>query len=148
MSTVKEMLDNKGRVVHTIGPDESAHRAIELMSEVKAGALPVLSEDKLVGIISERDYARKVILLEKSPHDIAVSEIMTTDVFTAREETTTAKCMAMMTHHSIRHLPIVDGPRLVGIIAVGDLLKFVVNQQASMIEALQSYIMDETGGSG
>lgn len=148
MSTVREMLDTKGRDVHTIGPDESAHRAIELMSEIKAGALPVLSDGKLVGIVSERDYARKVILLDKPPHDIAVSEIMTVDVLTAREETTVDKCMAMMTHHSIRHLPIVNGPRLVGIIAVGDLLKFIVNQQASMIAALQSYIMDETGGSG
>ena len=149
MSTVKEMLDIKGRDVVTIGAADSVYESVEKMAEVQAGALPVLDDDgSLVGIISERDYARKVILKNKSARDTSVSDIMTRDVVVAREDTTVEKCMALMTHKKIRHLPIVEGQDLVGIIAVGDLLKFTIKQQSMTIEELQSFIMEETGGSG
>ncbi|HAK51899.1 MAG TPA: histidine kinase [Gammaproteobacteria bacterium] len=149
MSTVKEMLDIKGRDVVTIGAADSVYESVEKMAEVQVGALPVLDDDGcLVGIISERDYARKVILKNKSARDTSVSDIMTRDVVVAREDTTVEKCMALMTHKKIRHLPIVEGQDLVGIIAVGDLLKFTIKQQSMTIEELQSFIMEETGGSG
>ena len=149
MSTVKEMLDIKGRDVVTIGAADSVYESVEKMAEVQVGALPVLDDDGcLVGIISERDYARKVILKNKSARDTSVSDIMTRDVVVVREDTTVEKCMALMTHKKIRHLPIVEGQDLVGIIAVGDLLKFTIKQQSMTIEELQSFIMEETGGSG
>ena len=149
MSTVKEMLDSKGREVFTIGVSQSAFESVEKMVAVQVGALPVLDNTgRLVGIVSERDYVRKIIMKNFSVSDISVSDIMTKDVVVAREDTSVDKCMALMTHKKIRHLPIVEGQDLVGIIAVGDLMKFIIKQQSMTIEELQSFIMEETGGSG
>ena len=149
MNTVKEMLDNKGREVFTIGALQSAFESVEKMAAVQVGALPVLNDTgQLVGIVSERDYVRKIIMKNCSVSDISVSDIMSKDVVVAREDTSVDKCMALMTHKKIRHLPIVEGQDLVGIIAVGDLLKFIIKQQSMTIEELQSFIMEETGGSG
>ena len=149
MSTVKEMLDSKGREVFTIGVSQSAFESVEKMAAVQAGALPVLDNTgRLVGIVSERDYVRKIIMKNCSVSDISVSDIMSKDVVVAREDTSVDKCMALMTYKKIRHLPIVEGQDLVGIIAVGDLMKFIIKQQSMTIEELQSFIMEETGGSG
>ena len=149
MSTVKEMLDSKGREVFTIGVSQSAFESVEKMVAVQVGALPVLDNTgRLVGIVSERDYVRKIIMKNFSVSDISVSDIMTKDVVVAREDTSVDKCMALMTHKKIRHLPIVEGQDLVGIIAVGDLMKFIIKEQSMTIEELQSFIMEETGGSG
>ncbi len=149
MKTVKDMLDIKGRDVWSIGPSRSVYQAIETMAEKEVGALTVLDDDaRLAGIISERDFARKVILKDKSAHEISVADIMTTDVVVVSEETTIDKCMTLMTQKKIRHLPVMDGSTPVGMITVGDLLKVTIKEQLMTIEELESFIMDETGGSG
>lgn len=149
MNTVQEMLDIKGREVWSIGPSKTVLEAVEMMEEMKVGALPVLDEDaRLAGIISEHDCARKIILTDSSARETTVADIMTTDVVTVGVKTSSDKCMALMSQKTIRHLPVVDSGKLVGIIAVGDLLKFIIRKQEMAIEELESYIMEETGGSG
>ena len=123
--------------------------AVEMMEELKVGALTVLDENaRLAGIISEHDCARKIILTEKSARETTVADIMTTDVVTVGVKSSADKCMSLMSQKTIRHLPVMDGQNLAGIIAVGDLLKFIIRKQEMAIEELESYIMDETGGSG
>ena len=149
MNTVKDMLDSKGRDVWSIGPSRSVYQAIEMMEEKQVGALTVLDDDaRLTGIISERDFARKVILKNKSAHETNVADIMTTDVVAVAEDTTIDKCMSLMSQKKIRHLPVMDGSTPVGMITVGDLLKVTIKEQLMTIEELESFIMDETGGSG
>ena len=149
MNTVKDMLDTKGRDVWSIGPSRSVYQAIEMMEEKQVGALTVLDDDaRLTGIISERDFARKVILKNKSAHETNVADIMTTDVVAVAEDTTIDKCMSLMSQKKIRHLPVMDGSTPVGMITVGDLLKVTIKEQLMTIEELESFIMDETGGSG
>ncbi|HIG43823.1 MAG: CBS domain-containing protein [bacterium] len=149
MDTVKEMLDIKGRDVWTIEASQSVYQAIELMAEKEVGALVVVDDSAhMTGIISERDYARKVILKNKSSKETTVAGIMTKDVVSVREETTIDKCMSLMSLNRIRHLPVVDGTDTVGLITVGDLLKLTIKEQSLAIEELESYIKDETGGSG
>ena len=149
MNTVKEMLDTKGRAVWSIGPSRSVYQAIEMMEEKEVGALTVLDDDaRLTGIITERDFARKVILKDKSAHETSVADIMTTDVVVVGEDTAIDKCMTLMSQKKIRHLPVVAGANPVGMITVGDLLKITIKEQLMTIEELESFIMDETGGSG
>jgi len=149
MNTVKDMLNTKGRDVWSIGPSRSVYQAIEMMEEKQVGALTVLDDDaRLAGIISERDFARKVILKNKSAHETSVADIMTTDVVAVGEDTTIEKCMSLMSQKKIRHLPVVDGSTPIGMITVGDLLKVTIKEQLMTIEELESFIMDETGGSG
>jgi CBS domain-containing protein len=149
MNTVKEMLEIKGREVWTTEASRSVYQAIEMMAEKEVGALLVMDTDgQLAGIVSERDYARKVILKNRSSRETSVADIMTSDVIFVAEETDVDKCMSVMTGKKIRHLPVLDGNTPVGIITVGDLLKFIIKRQSSTIEELESYIMDETGGSG
>lgn len=149
MTTVKDMLDAKGREVWSIDSSRSVYRAIETMAEMEVGALPVLDADqKLAGIISERDYARKVILKNKVSRDTTVADIMTRNVIVVSEATTVDECMALMSQRKIRHLPVMEGAELVGMITVGDLLKSIIDEQTSAIEELESYIKGETGGSG
>ena len=149
MDTVKELLDIKGHEVLSIQATESVYAAIEMMAKMEVGALTVLDENGLLaGIISERDYARKIILNGKTSRDTNITDIMTTNVISVGEETTADKCLSLMSQKKIRHLPVLKRETLVGIITAADLMKFVVKKQSMAIEELESYIMGETGGSG
>jgi len=140
MKSIRQILNNKGRTVWSISPNASVYSCIELMSEKGIGALAVTDNDRLVGIISERDYARKVILKGKASKQTPVSEVMTTGVVTAAESMSVEDAMALMTEQRIRHLPIVETGRLTGMISIGDLVKARLQNQQLMIEHLESYI--------
>jgi len=139
-TTVRRLLDAKGYGVWTIAPEASVFQAILKMAEHEVGALAVADGDTLVGIISERDYARKVILQGHSSHAIRVAGIMTTDVVTAELDDTVEDCMELMTTYQIRHLPIVDGEQTVGMISIGDLVRAVIADQQFVIEQLEHYV--------
>lgn len=138
--TVGQLLDAKGREVWSIGPDASVYKALELLAEKNVGAIVVVEDERVCGIVSERDYARKIRLLERDSRDTKVSRIMTSEVRTITEDQSVAECMESMTEHHIRHLPVVDGDRLVGIITIGDVVKEVMAQQAFLIQQLEQYI--------
>jgi CBS domain-containing protein len=140
MKTVRQLLQAKGREVHSISPDARVFDALKLMAEKDVGALVVLEEGRLVGMISERDYARKVILHGKSSHDIPVRQIMTPKVVTIQPAQTVEECMALMTEKRVRHLPVMEGERLVGLLSIGDLVKEVIAEQEQTIKELESYI--------
>jgi len=143
MKTVKQVLQGKpsgGSVVHAVSPAASVLDAIKLMAEKGIGALVVLDQARLAGMISERDYARKIILHGRSSQDTAVSEIMTEKVITVRSEQTVDDCMALMTRHRIRHLPVVDAGKLAGMLSIGDLVKEVIADREETIKQLESYI--------
>lgn len=140
MKSVRQLLQAKGRIIHSIAPDASVFDALKLMAEKDVGALVVTEGDRLAGIISERDYARKVILLGKSSQDIPVRDIMTGKVITVGPDQTVEECMAIMTGKRIRHLPVTEGERLVGVLSIGDLVKEVIAEQEQTIRQLESYI--------
>ena len=140
MKTLMQLLEAKGGETYSIAPDARVYDALKLMAEKDVGALVVLEAGKLAGIISERDYARKVILQGKSSHDIPVREIMTVRVVTVQPSQTVEDCMALMTARRVRHLPVVDGDRLVGVLSIGDLVKEVIAEQEQTIKQLESYI--------
>lgn len=140
MKTVKQLLQMKGSTVHAILPQASVLDAIKLMAEKGIGALVVLDEGRLAGMVSERDYARKVILLGRSSQVTAVREIMSDKVVTVRSEQTVEDCMALMTARRIRHLPVVDGGKLVGVVSIGDLVKEVIADREETIKQLETYI--------
>jgi len=140
MKTVTQLLQAKGREIHTISPDARVFDALKLMAEKNVGALVVTEGGRLAGILSERDYARKVILLSKSSHDIAVREIMTAKVITVQPGQTVEQCMALMTEKRIRHLPVTEGEKLIGVLSIGDLVKEVISEQEQTIKQLESYI--------
>ncbi len=143
MVTVRQCLQSKGGEIWSIRPDISVYEALEMMAEKDIGALLVLDGENLVGIFSERDYARKVILQGKSSRDTWVSEIMTSRVVFVRPEQTIEECMALMTEKHIRHLPVLDGERLVGVISIGDVVKAIITEQQFVIEQLEHYITGE-----
>lgn len=140
MKTIKQLLAEKGSDIWSIGPQETVFQAIKEMAEKEIGALVVLDNGKLVGIISERDYARKVILKSKASHDTAVAEIMTTPVVCGRLGQTVDECMALITDKRVRHLPIVEQDRVIGVISIGDLVKSIIAEQQFVIEQLEHYI--------
>lgn len=140
MQTVKELLDVKGHQVWSIAPDASVFEAIQLMAEKEVGALLVMEVDKPVGIISERDYARKIILKGRSSHETTIQEIMTTRVLYAHPDQRIEECMALMTEKRIRHLPVIEDEHVVGMISIGDLVKAIIATQQFMIEQLEHYI--------
>lgn len=140
MITIRQLLESKGGEVWSVGPDASVFEAIGLMADKGVGALVVLEGEKLVGIISERDYARKVVLMERESKETTVAEIMTKDVLYARPDHTVEECLALMTEKRIRHLPVLDGDNLLGIISIGDLVKSVIAEQQHVIEQLEHYI--------
>jgi CBS domain-containing protein len=140
MKSVRQLLQAKGAVIFSIAPDASVFSALKLMAEKDVGALLVVSGGKLAGIMSERDYARKVILLGKSSHDMMVREIMTEKVVTIQSEQTVEDCMGLMTARRVRHLPVVDGDKLLGLLSIGDLVKEVIAEQEQTIRQLESYI--------
>ena len=141
MTSVAHLLQAKGHAVWSIPPDASVYEAIKLMADKGVGALLVMEGQRLVGIVSERDYARKVILQGKSSRDTPVREIMTDKVFYVRPEQTVEDCMALMTVHRIRHLPVLDDDRVIGVVSIGDLVKAVISEQEVRIQQLEQYIM-------
>jgi len=145
MQSIKHLLANKIKEIWSIGPDEPVLQAIRLMSEKGIGALPVMQDGNLLGILSERDYARKVILMGRSSADTPVSQIMTKPVITVSLQDTVHDCMQIMTEKRIRHLPVVDKHKVVGMISIGDLVKAVIEEQQETIVQLEKYIAGEVG---
>ena len=143
MKYIEDILEKKGNDVWSIDVDDSVYRAIELMAEKSVGALIVRDESKLAGIISERDYARKVILKGRSSKGMKVSEIMTKDIVYARPDNDVDECMALMSEKGIRHLPIIVGAELKGMVSLGDLVKTIIEEQQTRIEQLENYIYVE-----
>jgi CBS domain-containing protein len=140
MTTVRQLLDGKGRAIFSIGPEDPVLEAIRLMADRHVGALLVMKGQELVGILSERDYARKVILMGRSSSDTPVWEIMTASVVTVAPDQTLDDCMRLVTAKRIRHLPVVEAGKVVGMISIGDLVKAVIEDQQHTIEQLESYI--------
>jgi CBS domain-containing protein len=142
MRTVAEILRNKPQAaVYSVTPSTSVLDAVKLMAEKGIGALVVLDEKgRLAGIVSERDYARKVALLERSSFDVAISEIMTADVLTVTPRDTSSYCMQLMTDRHLRHLPVLAEGELIGLLSIGDLVKHTIADQASLIQQLEQYI--------
>ncbi|MBM3276535.1 MAG: CBS domain-containing protein [Candidatus Handelsmanbacteria bacterium] len=146
MSTVKELLQGKSPQIWSVPPNLSVYRALELMAEQNIGALLVMEAGKLVGILSERDYARKVILQGRSSKTTAVDELMTPLVYCVEPSHTVEECMALMTTKRIRHLPVVAEGEVVGVISIGDVVKAIITEQATTIKQLEQYIT--AGGYG
>lgn len=140
MKLVKHLLDFKGRDIVSITPDASVLDAIKLMADKLVGSLLVMEGDKLIGIVTERDYARKVIIKGRSSQSTKVSEIMTSDVFSATSDNTVDECMALMTQRKIRHLPVVDDGAVTGVLSIGDLVGAIISDQQAEIEQLEHYI--------
>ena len=142
MKTIQQLLEtkSKGRNVFSIAPDALVYDALKLMADKDVGALVVMEGGRLAGIISERDYARKVILHGKSSHDIHVREIMTSKLITVHPGQSVPECMALMTERRVRHLPVTEGERLIGLLSIGDLVKEVIADQEQTIKQLESYI--------
>ena len=144
MKTVAEILKEKGdRTVHTIEPTASVLEAVERMAQKNIGALLVLEHGRIVGMLTERDYARKVVLMARSSKDTPLREIMTTSVIYVRPDQTSEECMALMTQSRVRHLPVIDEGKLAGLISIGDLVKGIISEQKFIIEQLQHYITGE-----
>jgi CBS domain-containing protein len=144
MTTVERLLETKGHVVWSITPDASVFEAVQLMAEKGVGALMVLEGRQLVGIVSERDYAREIVLKDRSSKATPVSEIMTRKVLYVRPEQSLEECMALMTEKNLRHLPVLDGSRLVGVISMRDVVKNLISEKQFLIEQLENYISGTT----
>jgi CBS domain-containing protein len=140
MKTVSQLLQGKGGSVLSVTPESSVFAALKLMAEKNVGALLVMNGDTLRGIMSERDYARKVILLGKSSHELAVRDIMSDKVVSVTPKQTVDDCMGLMTGRRVRHLPVLDNGRVVGVLSIGDLVKAVIEEQQQTIQQLESYI--------
>jgi len=141
MSTVAQILKSKPeRAVHSVTPDTSVLDALKLMAAKNVGGLVVLEGARIAGLVTERDYARKVALLDRSSKDTPVREIMTAKVIYVGPERTSEECMALMTENRIRHLPVLEGGKLIGLVSIGDLVKDVISEQKFLIEQLRQYV--------
>lgn len=140
MVTVKDLLGAKRDELWTVPPDATVYRALEVMAEHDVGALPVVDGARLVGIFSERDYARKVVLRGRTSRETPVSDLMIGQVVCVTPEDTIQACMALMTRCRVRHLPVLDDDRIVGIVTIGDIVKRMLDEQAQTIEHLETYI--------
>ena len=140
MKTVRQLLHGKSEALVIVSPDATVREALELMAAREVGAVLVVRYGHLVGLMSERDYARKVILKGKASHDTAVREIMTERVMYVEPERTVSECLALMSDKRIRHLPVLEAGELVGIISIGDLVKAIIDEQEFIIQQLENYI--------
>jgi CBS domain-containing protein len=142
---VSDILNLKGRHAWTISPEATVFEAIQSMADKNIGALLVMDREKLVGIISERDYTRKVALKGRSSKQTAVKEILSGQVIHVGPDNTVEECMRLMTDHRIRHLPVLQGERVVGVVSIGDLVNWIISAQTTTIEQLQTYIAGYPG---
>ena len=140
MTSVRQLLGHKGNVVHTISANTSVLEALRVMAEHDVGALVVLDDGEVIGVVSERDYARKVILKGKASVDTPVSQIMSGVVFSVTSKASVDECMTLMTEHRVRHLPVIENGQLSGIISIGDVVKAIIGRQQHEIEELEQYI--------
>ncbi|MFI4869472.1 MAG: CBS domain-containing protein [Steroidobacterales bacterium] len=140
MAIVSQLLKQKGRVIHSVAPDAPVLEAIRLMAEHSCGALLVMQGEQLVGVVSERDYARKVILKGRSSNETPVRQIMSSPVLTVRPDQSAHDCMRIMTENRIRHLPVVDANGVIGVLSIGDLVRVVLEEQQRTIADLEQYI--------
>lgn len=139
-TSIRDILRGKGMTVHSTSPNETVFDALQTMSDANVGALVVLEDSKLVGIVSERDYARKVVLKGRTSPDTQVRDIMSSKVVCATPEQTVQECMATMTTKAIRHLPVLENKSVIGVVSIGDLVKAIIGEQQFMIEQLENYI--------
>ena len=144
-AAISEILQSKGTAVWSVTPDRTVYDAIQLMADKNVGALLVTEGERLVGIISERDYTRKVILRGKSSKQTAVREILSGEVIHIRPNQTVGDGLRLMTEHRVRHLPVLEGGKIVGIVSIGDLVNWIISAQTSTIEQLQTYISGYPG---
>ena len=140
MTIVRQLLERKARAIYAVEPQAPVLEAIRLMAERHVGALLVMTGETLAGIVSERDYARKVILMGRSSADTPVRDIMSSPVITVSPDTSVQTCMQLMTEKRVRHLPVTDGGRVIGMVSIGDLVKAVMAEQQQQIEQLENYI--------
>ena len=140
MKTVEDILHAKGSDIYSVRPDDTVYDAVRLMADKGIGSVLVMDEDRLVGILTERDYARKVVLDGRSSKEMRVTEVMTKKVLCVSPERTVDECMALMTDKRARHLPVLDHKRVVGVVSIGDLVKAVIHEQKILIDQLQNYI--------
>jgi len=141
MTTVAQILKSKpDQTVYTIAPAASVFDAVKLMAEKNIGGLVVIEAERIAGIITERDYARKIVLMARSSKETPVRDIMTSQVMYVRSHQTSDECMALMTENRLRHLPVMDKGRLIGLVSIGDLVKDVISEQKFIIEQLEHYI--------
>lgn len=141
MGTVKNILQKKGNIVHSISPDSSVYNALEMLQSKNLGALVVVEDETLIGIFTERDYARKVALKGRSSKDTLIKDIMTDSPIFVSPQNTIDDCMLIMTDKHIRHLPVLENGQLLGVISIGDLVKFVIEEKNFIIESLEQYIV-------
>ncbi len=144
--TARSVLERKGWGVHSIGPDASVYEAIARMNEHQVGALFVIDDSRLLGVFSERDYARKVILQDRASKQTTVHEVMTTPVIYVEPSTPLTECMRIIDHEHVRHLPVMDAGKLVGVVSIGDVVRTIMAQQADTIEYLHTMITDPYPG--
>ena len=140
MKNVRDILREKGTAVYSISPDDTVYDALKLMAEKNIGSLVVLDEGRIAGVISERDYARKIVLKNKFSRETKVKEIMTAEFTTVTLATDLDQCMELVTEKRLRHLPVVENDRVVGIISIGDIVKGIIDHKEYVIEQLESYI--------
>jgi CBS domain-containing protein len=140
MAIVSQLLKHKGRIIYSVAPDAPVLEAIRLMAEHSVGALLVMHGEQLVGVVSERDYARKVILKGRSSNETPVRQIMSAPVLTVRADQSVHECMRIMTENRIRHLPVVDANGVIGVLSIGDLVRVVLEEQQRTIADLEQYI--------
>jgi CBS domain-containing protein len=144
MKLIKHILKAKGQDTWTITPDEPVYNALQLMAEKNVGALVVVKNEEVIGVISERDYARKIILRGKSSRETLVREIMTSPAICVTSDKTVEQCLSLMTDKHIRHLPVVDDGKLVGVVSVGDLVKSIIGSQRELIRQLENFIQEHS----
>jgi CBS domain-containing protein len=141
MTTATQILKSKSdKTIYTTTPTASVFDAVKLMAEKSIGALVVMDGEAIVGLVTERDYARKIVLMARSSKETPVRDIMTSSVMCVRPERTSEECMALMTEHRVRHLPVMDNGKLIGLISIGDLVKDVISEQKFIIQQLEQYI--------